>query len=137
MSERDNLEAVGLAYPAFARGDIQAVLDLFATDLDFEHPMPQTIWPWAGKRKGQKGFAEFLEGCLKTIEYEQLEPREFIAQGDNVAVVLLERGRIKATGVTYDISEVHLFKFKAGKVVQLMVFEDTAPIIAALQGYRK
>lgn len=44
---------------------------------------------------------------------------------------------LKATGVVYEISEVHVFKLQNGKAVQLMVFEDTAPIIAALQGYRR
>jgi len=33
----------------------------------------------------------------------------------------------------FEISEIHLFKLKNGKVVQLRIFEDTAPIIAALQ----
>jgi hypothetical protein len=32
---------------------------------------------------------------------------------------------------------VHVFTFKSSKVVQFLIFEDTAPIIAALQGYRK
>jgi ketosteroid isomerase-like protein len=51
--------------------------------------------------------------------------------------VLSERTRVKATGIFFEISEVHLFKLKNGKVMQLTIFEDTAPIIAALQGYRK
>jgi ketosteroid isomerase-like protein len=73
----------------------------------------------------------------KTIEYDQFEPREFIAQDDFVAVVLFERGRVKAIGVTFDNLYVHVFRFAHGKVTQIRIFEDTAPIIAALQGYRK
>ena len=85
------------------------------------------------------------------MEYEQLEPREFIAQNDWVVVLLFERTRVKATSVVFEISNVHVLKLKDGKVVQLMIlsrqrlrfllsspgFEDTAPIIAALQGYRR
>ena len=137
MSERDNIELVKSCYSAFARGDIQASLGLFADDLDFQHPMPQSIWPWADRRSGRQGLADFFAGLRDTLEYERLEPREFIAQNDWVAVLLFERTRVKATGVVFEISEVHVFNLKNGKAVQLMVFEDTAPIIAALQGYRR
>jgi ketosteroid isomerase-like protein len=35
MSERDNIELVKSGYAALAIGDIQALLGLFADDLDF------------------------------------------------------------------------------------------------------
>jgi ketosteroid isomerase-like protein len=137
MSEQQNVELIKSGYAAFTRGDRQALLDLFSDDLDFQHPMPQSIWPWAGKRNGRAGFAEFLAGLDETVEYEQFEPREFIAQGDRVAVLVFERSRVKATGVVFDNPYMHVFKLKGVKVVQFLVFEDTAPIIAALQGYRR
>jgi|SRR5690348_9835829 len=137
MSEQQNIELIKSGYAAFTRGDRPALLDLFSEDLDFQHPMPQSIWPWAGKRNGRAGFAEFLAGLDETVEYEQFEAREFIAQGDLVAVLVFERSRFKATGVVLDNFFVHVFKFKNMKVVQFLIFEDTAPIIAALQGYRR
>jgi uncharacterized protein len=137
MRERDNVELVQSIYSAFARGDMNSVLAQFADGLEFQRPMPQSIWPWAGRRSGRQGLAEFYTGVSETLEYERLEPRQFIAQDDSVAVVLSERTRVKATGMFFEISEVHLFKLKNGKVVQLTIFEDTAPIIAALQGYRR
>lgn len=77
--------------------------------------MPQSIWPWAGRRRGRQGLAEFLAGINETLEYEQMEPREFIAQNDCVAVLVFERTRVKATGVVFEISEVHVFKSRDGK----------------------
>jgi ketosteroid isomerase-like protein len=112
MSEQQNVELIKSAYAAFTRGDRQTLLDLFSEGLDFQHPMPQSIWPWAGKRSGRAGFAEFLAGLDETVEYEQFEPREFIAQGDLVAVLVFERSRVKATGVVFDNFYVHVFKFK-------------------------
>jgi uncharacterized protein len=131
-----NIESVKRIYAAFAQGQIPEMLKMFSDDLDFRHPMPQSIWPWAGSRSGRQGLAEFFAGLSETVEYERLEPHQFIAQDDSVAVVLSERTRIKASGIFFEISEVHLFKLKNSKVVQLTIFEDTAPIIAALQGYR-
>jgi len=137
MSEQQNIELIKSGYAAFIGADLQTLLDLFSEDLDFQHPMPQTIWPWAGKRKGRAGLAEFIAGINETIEYPQFEPREFIASGDRVAVLVFERCRVKATGVEFDNFYVHVFKFTGGKVSQFLIFEDTAPVIAALQGYRK
>lgn len=137
MSEQQNVELIKGVYAAFSRGDRQTLLRLFSEDLDFQHPMPQSIWPWAGKRKGTVGLSEFVAGIYETLEYDKFEPREFIAEKDHVAVVFFERTRVKATGVVFEIDEAHIFKFKGGKIVQLMIIEDTAPIIAALQGYRK
>jgi ketosteroid isomerase-like protein len=136
-SEQDNLKLVQGIYSAFARGDMKSVLAPFADGLEFQHPMPQSIWPWAGSRSGRQGLAEFFAGLSETVEHERLEPQQFIAQDDSVAVVLSEHTLVKATGVFFEICEVHLFRLENGKVVKLTIFEDTAPIIAALEGYRR
>jgi ketosteroid isomerase-like protein len=137
MGDQDNLELVRGIYSAFARGDMKSVLAPFADGFEFQHPMPQSIWPWAGSRTGRQGLEEFFAGLSETLEYERLEPHQFIAQDDSVAVVLSERTLVRATGVFFEISEVHLYRLENGKVAQLTIFEDTAPIIAALQGYRR
>jgi ketosteroid isomerase-like protein len=137
MSELDNIELVKRCYKEFVQGHIERVLELFGDDLDFQHPMPQSIWPWAGRRRGRQGLAEYLAGLGQTIEYERFEPHEFIAQGQYVVVILFERGRVKSTGVAFDNVYCMVWKFAESKVSQIKIFEDTAPIIAALQGYRK
>ena len=52
-------------------------------------------------------------------------------------MIVFEHGIVKATGIALDNLYVHVFKFTGSKVVQLLIFEDTAPIIAAIQGYRR
>jgi ketosteroid isomerase-like protein len=52
-------------------------------------------------------------------------------------VTLFERDSIKATVVAFDNPYVHVLRFAEGKVVQIRIFEDTAQINAALQGYPK
>jgi ketosteroid isomerase-like protein len=116
---------------------MRSVLAPFADGLEFQHPIPQSIWPWAGRRSGRQGLTEFFAGLSETLEYERLEPHQFIAQDDSVAVVLSERSRVRATGVFFEICEVHLFRLENGKIVRLTIFEDTAPIIAALQDSRR
>ena len=47
---------------------------------------------------------------------------------------MFERARSKATGIAVDNSYVHVYTIKDGTITQLLIFEDTAPIIAALHG---
>jgi ketosteroid isomerase-like protein len=114
MAEKDNLELVQGIYSAFARGDMKSVLAPFADGLEFQHPMPQSIWPWAGSRSGRQELEEFFAGLSETVEYERLEPRQFITQDDFVAVVLSERTLVRATDVFFEICEVHLFRLDSG-----------------------
>ena len=45
MGDQQNVELIKSVYAAFTRGDLQTLLDFFSEDLDFQHPMSQTIWP--------------------------------------------------------------------------------------------
>ena len=62
------------------------------------------------RSSGWQGLAEFFAGLGQTMDYEQFEPREFIAQDQYVVVILFERGRIKG-GCAFDNPCVHVFKF--------------------------
>jgi uncharacterized protein len=137
MSESSNTEVVKKAYAAFKPGDMKDLLACLWDDFDFQHPMPQAIWPFAGSRRGHREFIDFVEGSSQVIEREHFEPGQFITQGDWVAVLISERIWAKASGVAFDNPHVHVFKIVEGKIAQFLIFEDTAPIIAALQGYKR
>jgi ketosteroid isomerase-like protein len=130
MTEKENTEIVKQGLAAFQRGDIQSFLELLDDEVDFRHPMRTAIWPWAGHRHGRIQVAEFFAN-LQPVE--EFEVREFIAQRDKVVVLLFERLRIKDTGRRVDNEFVIVFTLRDAKVVQLYVYEDTAPIIAAIR----
>jgi ketosteroid isomerase-like protein len=134
VSEQENVQLIRGALAAFAGGDAQTFLNLFSDEVDFRHPMPLELWPWAGKHRGRARVAHALVRLARTLEFEQFEPREFIAQGDKVVVLVSERARSKATGIAVDNSYAHVYTVKDGTITQLLIFEDTAPIIAALRG---
>ena len=134
MNEQENVELIQRAFAAYASGDVQTFLNLFSDEVDFQHPMQLEIWPWAGKGRGRARVAHALGRLARTLEFEQFEPREFIAQGDKVVVLVSERARSKATGIAVDNSYAHVYTVKDGTITRLLIFEDTAPIIAALRG---
>ncbi len=130
MSDRTNVDVVQKTYEAVGRGDIPAVLDLLTDDVEWTLQGPSAI-PFAGTRHGREGVAEFFSLLGETIEFQQFEPREFVAQGDTVAVVGYERNLIKPTGRTFEQEWVHVYTLRDGKIAKHRAFEDTAAYVVA------
>jgi ketosteroid isomerase-like protein len=102
MSERTNTDVVQQGYEAFGRGDIPAVLDLLTDDVEWIQQGPSVI-PFAGTRHGHEGVAEYFSVLDENLEFEQFEPREFVAQGDTV-VVGFERSVSVGRAGAYNVS---------------------------------
>ncbi len=132
MSERTNAGVVQQGYEAFGRGDIPALLDLLTDDVEWTLQGPSVI-PFAGTRHGHGGVAEFFSVLGETLDFEQFEPREFIAQGDTVVVVGVERSLSRATGRTIEQEWAHVNTLRDGKIAKFRAFEDTGAYVAALE----
>jgi uncharacterized protein len=90
------------------------------------------VIPWAGTRHGREGVAEFFSLIGDTLEFEQFEPREFVAQGDTVVVLGYERSLVKPTGHTFEQEWAHVYTLRGGKIAKFRAFEDTAAHVVAL-----
>ena len=132
MSEVDNVRMLREAFSALARDDIKGFLACLSDNVELEHPLPREVWPYGGRRHGKKEMAEYLAGLAETYEIDCFEPQEFIAQGDDVAVVGVQRYSIKATGRRIEDDWVIIFTIKDGKVTRERVFFDTAQVVADL-----
>ena len=130
MSERTNADVVQQGYEAFGRGDIPALLDLLTDDVEWTLQGPSVI-PFAGTRHGREGVAEFFSVLDETLEFEQFEPREIVAQGDTVVVVGIERSLSKATGHKIEQEWAHVNTLRDGKIARFRAFEDTAAYVEA------
>jgi ketosteroid isomerase-like protein len=128
---RENVDVVQRTYEAVGRGDIPALLDLLTEDVEWTLQGPSVI-PFAGTRYGREGVAEFFSSVGETIEFEQFEPREFVAQGDTVAVLGFERNLINPTGRTFEQEWAHVYTLRGGKIAKFRAFEDTAAHVVAL-----
>jgi uncharacterized protein len=132
MSERTNAEVVQRGYEAFGRGDIPALLDLLTDDVEWTLQGPSVI-PFAGTRHGHEGVAEFFDVLGETLDFEQFEPREYVAQGDTVVVVGFERSLSRATGRTIEQEWAHVNTLRDGKIAKFRAFEDTGAYVAAFE----
>lgn len=132
MDEESNTAVVRGIYEAFLRDDLPAVLDSLADDVEWTWYGPSDI-PFAGTHHGREGVSNWFSVIAETIEFEQWEPREFVAQGDTVVVLGFERDTVKSTGRTFDQQWVQFFTLTNGKITRFRQFPDTAAVAAAFE----
>ena len=132
MSEQQNLELVRRGYEAFGRGDIKALLDLLADDIEWTSPGPPEL-PTAGTRRGLQQVSEFFQAVDEVFEIQQFEPTTFVAQGDRVVVLGKDTARIKATGKVISDDWAHAFTVRNGKIARMQEYIDTSKVVAELK----
>ena len=125
MNERENVQIVKRIYAAFGIGDLAAILNLMADDVDWLSFGSATI-PWAGRLFGHKGVEQFFKAAAATFDVEVFQPEEFLDAGDTVVVLGHERMKVRATGRRVQVSWAHIWKLHQGRVVRLRDYTDTA-----------
>jgi ketosteroid isomerase-like protein len=132
MSAPTNTDRVKEIYAAFGRGDIQAILGALHPDVAWTVQGPALV-PIFGKRKGRQQVAQFFQTVAEKLTFQEFGPREFIAQGDRVVVLGVERGQAKPTSRPVEGEWAHVFTFKNGQVVDFREYCNTAAFAEAFQ----
>ena len=113
------------AYQAFGRKDVPALLNLLSETVDWEFVGSAQL-PYAGRRQGKQGVADFFAAVAKMDDIHEFEPREFIEAGDHVTVLGWERTTAIDTGHSFESDWMHLFTVRDGKVTRWRGFFNTA-----------
>jgi uncharacterized protein len=132
MNEQQNLDLVRQGYEAFGRGDINALLELLAEDIEWTSPGPPEL-PTAGARRGRQQVAEFFQAVDQVFEIQRFEPKSFIAQGDLVVVLGSDTASVRATGKVLTDEWAHVFTIRDGKIAAMREYLDTAAVVAERQ----
>jgi len=132
VHEAENTKVVQDAYAAFGRGDIPALLGYMSDDVQWR-PVIGTAKhvPFSGERRGKANVAEFFKQVSESEDFQQFEPREFVAQGDKVVALGHYRAVAKPTGKSFESDFVMVFTLRGGRVVAFQEFTDSAGINAA------
>ena len=130
MSTEENKRVVQSIFEAFGRGDVPGVLASLSEDVTWKAPGPSAV-PYFGDRSGHGGATEFFVQLGTNVDFEHFEPGAFIAEGDKVVVLGRERGRVKATGKSFDNDWALVFTLDGGKVTGFQCYENTAAIAEA------
>ena len=125
-----NVETVGAVYEAFGKGDIPAILERLADDVQWDMWEPTSTAldgtiPYLVPRKSPGEVAEFF-GALADVEFHHFEPLTIAGSGDMVIAAIRLEATVKATGKRIDDFEVHVWTFDAaGKVTSMRHVIDT------------
>ncbi len=131
MSADENTRIAQSAYEAFGRGDMAALAEVMADDIEWVTPGDPDVDPNAGTFKGKEAVLDWFGGLASTIDFTTFEPREFIAQNDRVVSLVYAEATVRGTGRAFVTHEAHVWTFRDGKLVRFQVYLDTAASAAA------
>ncbi|HEX2137776.1 MAG TPA: nuclear transport factor 2 family protein [Microvirga sp.] len=134
MITEENKAIVQQMYVAFGRGDVPAILETLADDVEWHVMGSSEVVPWAGTRHGREQTSQFFRAVGETLDVEKFEARTMVAEGDTVVVVGWERSRVKPTNRIYEDEWVHVFRVRQGKIAAFREFNNSAAWLAAYRG---
>ena len=128
--EQANVALVQSLYAAFGRGDIETIVGALAGDIEWSFPGPREVIPFAGVHRGVPEVVQFFVTLSGALEFQKLDPSEFIAQGDKVVVTGTSRVRNKASDRAADNEGVAVITVRSGKIARYQLYEDTDALAA-------
>lgn len=132
MQEARNTKVVQDAYAAFGRGDIPALLGYLTDDVSWQPVIGTSAQvPFSGRRKGKAAVADFFRIVAEAEDFQQFEPREFVAQGDKVVAIGHYKATSKSTRKSFEADFVMVFALRNGQVYDFREFTDSAAIDAS------
>jgi ketosteroid isomerase-like protein len=131
LTHDDRVKTVQSIYEAFGRGDVPFILEQLADDVVWEQDAPDYGVPIYEPRTGRATVAGFFE-ALGGLEIARFEPTNFLAGGNQVAVTIDLAAKVKDTGRSIDVLEVHLWTFDdEGKVTRFFHAVDRHAFVLA------
>ena len=105
-----NVESVQAIYEAFGRGDIAAILDQLADDVEWDLDAPGYGVPIYEPGVGKEHAKRFFD-ALQDLEFLRFEPTNFLSGGNQVAVPINVEVKVKPTGKIAEALEIHLWTY--------------------------
>jgi ketosteroid isomerase-like protein len=124
------LEVVQKAYAAFGRGDVAAILELIADEVEWKFCGSKGL-PYTGTCRTKEAIARWFASISEVEEILIFEPREFISAGDSATVIGWERTKARPSGNVFETEWVHVFTVRDAHIVRFWGMYDTEASAAA------
>ena len=106
-----NIGTVQQIYEAFGKGDVPAILDHLADDVDWEYGGNATGLAWLQARRGRAQVAGFFQD-LAALDVQRFQPTTFLESGNVVVVLIQLETVVRTTGRrVVEEDEVHIWHF--------------------------
>jgi ketosteroid isomerase-like protein len=127
MADREAMRRViEEAYAARGTGNIKGLMAAFHTDAVFELAGDRKALEIAGAIHGHPNIEQAMTGFIGAFAFLKRDILSMIADGDRAAVHSRLTIRFVPKDKTFTTDVMDLFKFKDGKIVELVEFADTA-----------
>ena len=116
-------------YAAFGRGDIPAILERLAENVEWDQGDHGHGVPVLAPRRGRQEVAQFF-ASLSVLEFTRFEIKNVLEGGDQVIGVAHVGHRHKETGKSFEDLELHMWTFDAaGRIAAFRHFVDTYAVV--------
>ena len=113
------VETVQQIYADFGRGDVPAILQRLAEDVEWEYATAANPVPWLQPLKGRTEVPKFFEALSAGMEITRFEVNKILGDADTVVDLVTVEYTARATGRrVQEIDEVHIWHFNAAGQVQ-------------------
>jgi ketosteroid isomerase-like protein len=129
MASREAMiDTINRAYEARGKGDLEGLMEAFHQDAVFELKGDKTLLELVGPVQGHPNVSLAMDAFIKTFEFLKRDIVEAIVEGDRAAVHSRLTLRCVPKDVVVTTELLDKFRFKDGKIVELVEFADTALI---------
>jgi ketosteroid isomerase-like protein len=123
MSE-ENVEIVRAAFKAYNRGDLDALMKTFASDVEF-------VTLLVGNHRGKEAIRHIYEENRAAVSGHRLDPDELIDAGDQVIAVARIGGAGHSSQIALPDHMAFLFTIRDGLFVRQQSFRSKEEALAA------
>jgi ketosteroid isomerase-like protein len=117
-------EVVRGMYEAFARADIEAILNALDEQVDWR--APQNL-PHGGHFSGRDDVGRFFQGIGENWERLDVEIEGVLSAGDRVVALVTARGRLRGGSEDTGYAAAHSWTLRDGRPIQFAEMVD-APL---------
>ena len=112
----DPIATLHAVFGAIIKGDVEAAGEFMTDDVELNI---NGFAPLDGSWKGRNAVVAAAKRNYAQVESQQPTIEGMISQGDSVAVLIRESGKIKSSGEVYSIRGVQWFMFADGKISKI------------------
>jgi hypothetical protein len=129
MAGNGDVQLVCDLYEAGTRGDVESVFAAFSPRIEIRQT---ELLPWGGHYTGIAGAKQFFSKLRENVD-SQVNVEKIFLTGERVVAVGRTHGQSKLTGNRFNVSIVHLWTIKEGKVTKFEPHIDTPAMLEALR----
>jgi uncharacterized protein len=117
-------------FAAAARRDKEATKELLAPDVFWnDNGPPEMIG--GGSFRDATEVVDYIWGNIRGTRDLIITPQWVVSEGDKVVVLINERATITSTERYYEISSIHVYTVKDGKIAHFINYFDSMPLLRA------